>query len=123
MRPEPQMNSSGGVRSRRSGVQDSRLKRTGRRTAELTSRSASFARSTVVHLRPSAVPILEVARDCHGCGVCVEVCAKGAIAMVEAEGSTRARIDTAKCDLCRKCLEVCPVEAIREPYPPPWREE
>jgi ferredoxin len=34
----------------------------------------------------------------------------------------RAALDVSLCDLCRICLDVCPVEAIREPYPPPWRE-
>jgi arylsulfatase A-like enzyme/NAD-dependent dihydropyrimidine dehydrogenase PreA subunit len=67
--------------------------------------------------------VLEVGPDCHGCGVCVDVCPREAITMVEAEGRVRARIDTAKCDLCRKCLDACPVEAIGEPYPPAWREE
>lgn len=72
----------------------------------------------------SVQPIrLEVTPDCHGCGVCVEVCERGAIGMVETEGAVRAEIDQAKCDLCRKCLDVCPVEAILEPYPPVWREE
>jgi len=66
---------------------------------------------------------LIVTADCHGCGVCVEVCPRGAIAMVEVDsGAPRARIDQEKCDLCRKCLEACPVTAIGLPYPPPWRE-
>lgn len=68
--------------------------------------------------------VLEVTADCHGCGVCVPVCPQGAVAMVEAveaDGAPRAEIDPARCDLCRKCLEVCPVEAILEPYPPSWR--
>ena len=71
--------------------------------------------------------ILVVGPDCHGCGVCVPVCPLGAIRMTtrEREGGVTdpaAEIDVEKCDLCRKCLAVCPVEAIEEPYPPAWRE-
>ncbi len=65
---------------------------------------------------------LIVTGDCHGCGVCVEVCPKGALSMVDGDVGPRARIDQAKCDLCRKCLDTCPVEAVGLPYPPKWRE-
>jgi len=66
---------------------------------------------------------LIVTGDCHGCGVCVEVCPRGAIGMVEIDpGVTRARIHQEKCDLCRKCMQACPVTAIGLPYPPPWRK-
>ena len=66
---------------------------------------------------------LEVTDACHGCGVCVEVCPRNAIAMRTRDGDPVAFIDTAACDLCRKCLDVCPVEAILEPYPPVWRPD
>lgn len=64
---------------------------------------------------------LQVAPECHGCGVCLPACPRGAISMVESKERTRAEIDRAKCDLCLACMDVCPVEAILEPYPPAWR--
>jgi ferredoxin len=66
---------------------------------------------------------LEVTDDCHGCGVCVGVCPKKAISMVEGGIDPRALINRALCDLCRVCQDVCPVEAILEPYPPSWRPD
>jgi ferredoxin len=65
---------------------------------------------------------LEVTDGCHGCGVCVEECPRGALAMRPVDGSVRAVLDRARCDSCRVCLEVCPVEAILERYPPSWRD-
>ena len=77
-------------------------------------------------LRPY-VPTLSVTGDCHGCGVCVPVCEAKAITMRsrgedDADGAAAAQIDPALCNMCRRCLDVCPVEAIREEYPPPWRD-
>lgn len=45
---------------------------------------------------------------CTGCGLCVEVCSRGAIQVV---GST-AEIDPALCTRCGRCADECPVEAI-----------
>ncbi len=77
-------------------------------------------------MKPYA-PALIVTADCHGCGVCVPVCGPKAISMrarcqSESDGGPVAEIDAALCDMCRECLDVCPVEAICEPYPPGWRE-
>lgn len=70
------------------------------------------------------VPRLIVSADCHGCGVCVPVCGPKAVSMHEREGTGApiARIDPDLCSMCRECLDVCPVEAIVEEYPPPWRD-
>jgi ferredoxin len=65
---------------------------------------------------------LEVIAECHGCGVCVAVCPRGAISLSDDPVEPRARIDQDRCDLCRACLDACPVEAILEPYPPVWRD-
>ena len=72
-------------------------------------------------------PRLTVTDDCHGCGVCVSACRREAISMrvrgpSEGDGAPAAEIDQALCNVCRACLDTCPVEAIREPYPPEWRE-
>jgi ferredoxin len=66
---------------------------------------------------------LDVTDACHGCGVCVEACPRGAISMTTAEPAPVAVIAQTACDLCRACLDACPVEAILEPYPPLWRPD
>ena len=47
---------------------------------------------------------------CIGCSKCFNVCAFEAIEMK----NNRAYIDYEKCKLCRKCVEVCPTNAIHE---------
>lgn len=51
---------------------------------------------------------LFTASKCIGCGECVKVCPKGAIALTE-EGIIT---DPVKCNLCGRCAEVCPTRAI-----------
>lgn len=65
---------------------------------------------------------LEVAPECHGCGVCRQICTRGAITISDVEAKPRAVIEHAKCILCLACVDICPVEAILEPYPPKWRK-
>lgn len=47
---------------------------------------------------------------CTGCATCANVCAKGAISMVEdREGFLQPRIDTTLCVECHKCEQTCPI--------------
>jgi len=48
---------------------------------------------------------------CAGCGVCIQVCPKGAI-KIGADG--KAVIDQKKCIKCVKCKDICPLGAIKE---------
>jgi len=46
---------------------------------------------------------------CVGCGVCVEECPAGAIALAD----EIARIDEEECIRCGRCHDICPEEAVR----------
>lgn len=52
---------------------------------------------------------------CIGCGKCEKECAYGAITIA----NNLAFIDSDKCKLCRKCVAVCPTNAIIETNFPP----
>lgn len=52
---------------------------------------------------------------CIGCGKCVKECKFDAISL----NNNLAYIDFNKCTLCRKCVEVCPTQAIHELNFPP----
>lgn len=55
------------------------------------------------------VPVLfREKNECCGCGVCLAVCPKNAIAMeIDEEGFSYPRIDAEKCIRCGKCSAVC----------------
>jgi ferredoxin len=58
--------------------------------------------------------MLRIRKDlCRGCGICVESCARQAIAIV----SATAQINQERCNQCHLCLEVCPQGAITEVAP------
>ena len=50
---------------------------------------------------------------CNGCGLCVERCPTGALAMQGAL-AVIARLDL--CSYCATCEDICPTEAIGLPY-------
>ncbi len=47
--------------------------------------------------------------DCISCGVCVDECPTGAIALADDAAS----IDMTECIRCGKCHDVCPQDAVR----------
>jgi NAD-dependent dihydropyrimidine dehydrogenase PreA subunit len=51
---------------------------------------------------------------CTGCGACLNVCAVGAIRLVD----DRATIDENLCTACRACVEACPNKAIAAVFLP-----
>jgi len=58
--------------------------------------------------------VLKVNRDlCVGCGLCAEICPRGAISLFWGQ----AEIDPRRCNSCRLCLEVCSQGAIVERIP------
>jgi formate hydrogenlyase subunit 6/NADH:ubiquinone oxidoreductase subunit I len=58
------------------------------------------------------MPKIDLAK-CNGCGVCVERCPTGALAMRDGQ-VLMARFDV--CSYCATCEDVCPTEAIALPY-------
>ena len=51
---------------------------------------------------------VDVAR-CTGCGVCVDVCPVGAIALVDG----KACVDEETCTGCEACMDACPEDAVQ----------
>lgn len=58
------------------------------------------------------MPIID-AEKCRGCGLCVSVCACGALVIV---GNVVTIIETVDCGWCLQCEFVCPNGAITCPF-------
>ncbi|MBI5332355.1 MAG: 4Fe-4S binding protein [Candidatus Aenigmarchaeota archaeon] len=56
----------------------------------------------------------EVTDKCAGCGVCVEYCPEGCIAIQAVKGKRKAVIDYTYCKGCMICASVCPIKAVIE---------
>ena len=50
---------------------------------------------------------------CIGCGLCVDECREGVLAM--SDGMHAAVVDPAACDCCGACVQCCPADAIIMP--------
>jgi ferredoxin len=58
------------------------------------------------------MPIID-AKRCDGCGLCVGVCQRGALTIVN---KIVTLIETVECDWCTDCEAVCPSGAIGCPF-------
>lgn len=66
---------------------------------------------------PAFRPILVAVERCKGCGLCIDVCQPGALALdqgfVNAMGHHPvALVDPAACTSCAKCARMCPDAAL-----------
>ncbi len=53
-------------------------------------------------------------RACTGCGLCLEACPLGVLAIVSAKEHCHVRVDDRRsCQGCLKCVRICPNDAIR----------
>ena len=50
---------------------------------------------------------------CDGCGLCVGVCARHGLTLVD---NVATLVGTAECDWCTQCEAVCPTGAISCPF-------
>ena len=63
-------------------------------------------------IKPDQNVIAVVDREeCAGCGICYDVCPRGAISI-----DITARIDSSKCTACLECVNKCPKGAIAIKY-------
>jgi len=60
----------------------------------------------------SAMP--EITDKCAGCGICVEYCPEGCIAVQAVKNRKKAAIDYNYCKGCMICASVCPIKAVIE---------
>jgi 2-oxoglutarate ferredoxin oxidoreductase subunit delta len=66
---------------------------------------------------PSFRPVLVAPERCKGCGLCIDVCAPGALALdaahVNAMGHHPVRlVEPEACTSCAKCARMCPDAAL-----------
>lgn len=69
------------------------------------------SRAGKLHMHSQVMPSV-LTDKCIGCGVCVEKCNAGAIAIE----SGKAVIDQKKCEGCAMCIAVCPNGAVAVPW-------
>jgi ferredoxin len=63
------------------------------------------------------VPIISLGM-CDGCGLCILVCPKGALALQDGKAVV---VNPLACEYAGQCEAVCPVQAITRPfYFVPW---
>ncbi|MFC1958215.1 ATP-binding protein [Chloroflexota bacterium] len=58
------------------------------------------------------MPVID-REKCNGCGLCISVCACGALVLVE---NVVAVIETEECGWCLQCELVCPTGAVTCPF-------
>jgi MoaA/NifB/PqqE/SkfB family radical SAM enzyme/NAD-dependent dihydropyrimidine dehydrogenase PreA subunit len=75
----------------------------------LQSHCADPVRANATGDHPSPFRYRAVTAGCKGCGVCIDLCANDARALV----AQMAVVDQAKCIGCGECREACPYGAIR----------
>lgn len=65
----------------------------------------------IVNPSESKIGAMVDEEECTGCGLCYEVCPRGAISL-----NGTAKIDTSRCTACLACVRQCPQGAIAIKY-------